>query len=159
MRKILTIACVAMLSTGMVVMAQAPQHPNVKRGERKEMRQEKREHFNPEKRAEMMAKQLELTEAELVKLKALFEKQEAKATKHREEMKKQREEQRAKMEAERKANQADLIKIIGQEKFNELQAKRITHLQRENQKLKMRKDGDRPEFCRRMMMKQRTEKK
>jgi len=63
------------------------------------------------------------------------------------------------MEAERKANQAELIKIIGQEKFNELQAKRITHLQRENQKLKMRKNGDRPEFRRRMMMKQRANKK
>ena len=159
MRKILIIACVAMLSIGMVVMAQAPQHPNVKRGEHKEMRQEKREHINPEKRAEMMAKQLGLTEAEQVKLKALFEKQEAKATKHREEMKKQREEHRAKMESVRKSNQADLIKIIGQEKFNELQSKRIARLERENQRLKMRQNNDRPEPRRRMMMKQRMEQK
>lgn len=156
MKRIVIIAGIALLSAGMWVSAQTTDRPGAKKGERYEMRQGNWEHMNPEKRAEMMASQLQLSEAEQVKLKALFEKQEAKAAKHREEMKKQRDENRAKMEAERKANQAELIKVIGQEKFNELQAKRIAHLQRQNQELKMRKNGDRPEFRHRKMMKRRA---
>ena len=156
MKRIVAIASIAVLSVGMLVSAQTLQCPYVKKGECQEMRQGKQERMNPEKRAEMMAKQLELTEAEQLKLKVLFEKQEAKAITHREEMKKQRDEHRAKMEEERKANQAEIIKVIGQEKFDELQTKRISHLQRENQKLKMRKNCDRPEFRRRMMMKYRA---
>lgn len=164
MKRIVIIAGIALLSAGMWVSGQTTDRPGAKKGERYEMRQgnrehmnpEKRERMNPEKRAEMMATQLQLSEAEQMKLKALFEKQEAKAAKHREEMKKQRDENRAKMEAERKANQAELIKVIGQEKFNELQAKRIAHLQRQNQELKMRKNGDRPEFRHRKMMRHRA---
>lgn len=159
MRKFLVIACVAMMSASVVVSAQSPRGPELKGGEQKEMRQGKQERMNPEKRAELMAKQLELTAAEQLKLKLLFEKQQANAVKHREEMKKQREEHRAKMESVRKSNQADLIKIIGQEKFNELQSKRIARLERENLRLKMRQNNDRPEPRRRMMMKQRMEQK
>jgi len=111
------------------------------------MRQPERKTVTPEKRAEFMAKQLELTDAEKAKVQALFEKQEVKAKQRQEEMKKMREEHRAKMDVERSVNQAELIKIIGKEKFQEMQSQRIARLEKENNMLKMRAQrGDCPYY-------------
>lgn len=133
MKRIVSIALVAVVLLGTVTTVEA-QRRDMRKGE---MRQGKREMMSAEQRAGFMAKQLDLTDAERLKLQALFEKQETKAMKHREEMQKMREERRAKMAAERKANQAELIKIIGNDKFQELQAKRIARLENENRRLKM----------------------
>lgn len=133
MKRIVSITIVTVMLLGVLSTVEA-QGREMRKGE---MRQGKREMMSPEKRAAFMAKQLELSDAEKLKLQALFEKQEAKAIKHREEMKKMREERHLKMIAERTANQAELIKIIGNEKFQELQSKRIARLEQENRKLKM----------------------
>ena len=88
-----------------------------------------------------MAEQLQLTDVEKAKVQALFEKQQAKAKQRQEEMKSNREEQRAKMDAERKAYEAELIKIIGNEKFQQHQAQRIARLENKNRKMRMRSEG------------------
>jgi hypothetical protein len=133
MKRIVSIAIVTVMLLGMLSTVEA-QGREMRKGV---MRQGKREMVSPEKRAEFMAKQLELSDVEKLKLQVLFEKQEAKAIKHREEMKKMREERHLKMIAERKSNQAELIKIIGNEKFQELQSKRIARLEHQNRKLKI----------------------
>lgn len=148
MKKYVTLAMAVIIMLGMALTVEAQaregrQRPAVK----KEMKQPEKKVVTPQQRAEFMAKQLELTDAEKAKLQTLFEKQELKAKQHREEMKKEREELRAKFEAERKANQEDLIKIIGNEKFQKMQSQRIARLEKENKMLKMRmmhKDGPSP---------------
>jgi len=159
MRKFVATLVAVSMVVGLAVNAQSQARQERRNPQHKVMQEGRPPMISPEKKAEFMAKELELNDAEKAKVQALFEKQTLKAKQHQEEMKKMMDDHRVLRESERAANEAELIKIIGQEKFNELQAKRITHLQRENQKLKMRKDGDRPEFRRRMMMKQRTEKK
>ncbi|GAB1415075.1 hypothetical protein MASR2M117_04810 [Paludibacter sp.] len=88
----------------------------------------------PEKRAEFLAKQLELSDAEKAKVQALFEKQDVKIKQRQEQMQKLREEHLATMETERKANEAELIKIIGNEKFQKMQAQKISRLERINKR-------------------------
>lgn len=102
-----------------VIIAQQPQCPNQKarQGERKEMRQENKEKLTPQKRAGYMAVDLELTDAQRKKLEVLFEKQDKQREEHRAEMAKVREQQRLKAEDMRKANEAEMEKILGPEKF------------------------------------------
>jgi periplasmic protein CpxP/Spy len=130
-------AVIIMLGTTLSVQAQARQNRQ-RPAAGNEMRQPERKTVTPEKRAEFMAKQLELTDAEKVKLQDFIEKQEVKAKQRQEEMKKVREAQREKIEADRKANQAELIKIIGNEKYQQMQSQRIARLEKENRMLKMR---------------------
>ena len=77
-----------------------------------------------------MAKQLNLTDAEKAKVKALFESQDANRQKKQAEMKKTREEMKAKFEAERKSQDAELQKIIGAEKFQKFQATRAERFEK-----------------------------
>ncbi len=142
MKKYVAFAMAAFLMLGMTVsilaqVRQGGQGPAT----RNEVRQPERKMITPEKRAEMMAEQLQLTDAEKAKVQALFEKQQEKAKQRQEEMKDNREEQRAKMDAERKAYEAELIKIIGNEKYQQHQAQRIARLENENRKMKMRSEG------------------
>ena len=114
------ITIVAMIfALGTVMMAQQPQRPNHKarQGERKEMRQENKEKLTPKKRAGYMAVDLELTDAQRKKLEVFFEKQDKQREEHRAEMAKVREQQRLKAEDMRKANEAEMEKILGPEKF------------------------------------------
>lgn len=114
------IAIVAMIfAFSTVMMAQQPQRPNQKarQGERKEMRQENKEKLTPQKRAGYMAVDLELTDAQRKKLEVFFEKQDKQREEHRAEMAKVREQQRLKAEDMRKANEAEMEKILGPEKF------------------------------------------
>jgi len=99
--------------------------------------QSERPQVSPEKRAEKMAKELGLSDAEKVKVQALFEKQEAARIQHQSEVTKLREERMAKFEAERKAQDAQLIKIIGQEKFQKLENERIAF----KEKIAARREG------------------
>lgn len=102
------------------------------------MRQDVKEKITPEKRAEYMAKQLELSDVEKAKVQALFEKQDAKIKQQMEEVKKLKEEQKAKFEANRKAQEDELIKIIGNDKFRQLQSNRIARLEKENRMHRMK---------------------
>lgn len=141
MKKYVAFAMAAILLLGMTVSIQAQVRQGGQGPARNEVRQPERKMITPEKRAEMMAEQLQLTDAEKAKVQALFEKQQAKAKQRQEEMKDNREEQRAKMDAERKAYEAELIKIIGNEKFQQHQAQRIARLENENRKMRMRSEG------------------
>ena len=142
MKRYVTFAMVAILMLGMTLSVQAQVRQGGQRpAAGKEMRQPERKMITPEKRAEIMAEQLQLTDVEKAKVQALFEKQQEKAKQRQEEMKNNREEQRAKMDAERKAYEAELIKIIGNEKFQQHQAQRIARLENKNRKMRMRSEG------------------
>lgn len=147
------LAVVFMLST--VAVAQGQRQPNHNKGDKKEMRQEVKEKITPEKRAEFMAKQLQLSDVEKAKIQALYEKQDAKAKQQMEEVKKLKEEQKAKFEANRKAQEDELIKIIGNDKFRQLQSMRIARLEKENRmhRMKMMQQGPGTEQQRMMMEK------
>lgn len=138
MRKyvLLVLAAAFMLSTS--VVAQGQIQPKHNKGDKKEMRQEVKEKITPEKRAEYMAKQLQLSDVEKAKVQALFEKQDAKIKQQMEEVKKMKEEQKAKFEANRKAQEDELIKIIGNDKFRQLQSNRIARLEKENRMHRMK---------------------
>lgn len=139
MKRSVTLAMLVVFMLGMTLSVQAQYRNNKQRpGAGTELRQPERKYVSPEKRAEMMAKHLELTAEEKAKVQALFEDQDMKRKQRMEEMKQKREELKAKLEAERNANQAELISIIGNEKFQQMQSKRIQHLEKELRKMKMR---------------------
>jgi len=121
----LVMASAILFSVAVSGQEQTP--PQGRKSDRKEFKQAERPQVSPEKRAEKMAKELGLTDAEKAKVQALFEKQEAVRVQHQSEVIKLREEHMAKFEAERKAQDAGLVKIIGQEKFQKLENERTEH--------------------------------
>lgn len=78
----------------------------------------------PQMRADRMATELGLTDAERLKVKALFEKEDANRVKRMDEMQAAKKEMKAKFDNDRKSNDAELEKIIGKEKFQKLTDKR-----------------------------------
>lgn len=97
---------------------------------RVERRQRVENRWTPEKRAEIMAEQLKLSETEKAQVKALLEKNEKERLAQvieqrakRENLKKERDARRAEMQELReqaiKANEAELEKIIGKEKVEQ----------------------------------------
>lgn len=88
-----------------------------------------------EQRADMMAKNLDLTEKEKVEVLTLLQKRDAEHEKRIEERRIQQESQRAEREAVRKANDEELKAIIGVEKFQ--QYKKIRSENRDKNKNKM----------------------
>ncbi|NDV47607.1 hypothetical protein D0T49_11165 [Paludibacter sp. 221] len=143
MKKLMLFTLVAFFAGNMAVMSQNHRHhPN--NGERTEM---KRERISAEQRAERMAKQLELTNDERMKVQALFEKQDKEREKEMAEMQKQREEKQAKAKAKKEKQDAELQKIIGKKKFEQLQARRAENQdnmrQKEMHKKHPAKKGDR----------------
>jgi len=132
------ILCAVLMSAGSLVLnAQAPrQHNGMGQGPGQNA-----EMVTPEARADRMAKHLELTAGQKAKVLELFKKQEMQMNAAREEMKKMREKnekisdaQREKFAAQRKANDAELEKIIGAEKFAKLQAEREGQMQKMKEK-------------------------
>ena len=95
-----------------------------KKGDWKKSGQDDRLRVSPQMRAEKMAKKLGLTDAEKSKVEALFVKQDANRDQHEAEIKKVRDERMARFENERKAQDAELEKIIGNEKFQKLENER-----------------------------------
>lgn len=77
----------------------------------------------PKERAEHMAKELDLTDKQKGEVQALFEKQATQQKEKREKVKKERTEkaeiQKNEFETARKAQNAELEKIIGKEKFQQ----------------------------------------
>ncbi|NDP19453.1 MAG: hypothetical protein GZ091_00010 [Paludibacter sp.] len=137
MKKYAMVALAAFFMLSTVLTAQNQAQPNHERVGKKEFKHEEKKMVSPEKKAEFMAKQLELSDVDKAKVQSLFEKQEAKHKVQMEEMKKMREEQKAKFETDRKVMETDLIKIIGNEKFQKLQAIQIDHLKKMNRSEKM----------------------
>jgi hypothetical protein len=90
-----------------LAQAQAPEHS--RNGERPMM--------TPQIRAERMAKELNLTDAEKSKVQALFEKENADRKSNQAEVQKTKEELKTDFEKQRKANNAELENIIGKEKY------------------------------------------
>lgn len=133
MRKyvIVAMASLFMLGSGLTAQQQAPQRQQ--RPERKEAQKAEIPQLSAEKKAERMAKELQLTEQEQKKVQELFEKQEERRIKHQAEIEKQKEKFRKMYESERKAHDAELEKIIGKEKFAQLQAKRAEQMKKLNQ--------------------------
>lgn len=98
------------------------------KGPKPEMRQGNRPQMTPEMRAERLAKQVELTDAQKAQVKAMYEKQDADRQKNQGNVQKTREEMKAQFDAERKAQDTELEKIIGTEKFQKLQAIRAERM-------------------------------
>lgn len=140
----LAVACVFTLS----VAAQQPNEGPDKqeRGPRKEMKKEMKEKFSPKKRAGYMAVDLDLTDAQRDKLQALFEKQDKVREERMTEMKKQKEKDLTKREEMRKANDAELEKILGAEKFKQFKAKQAERMEKMKQKAGKRTRGDNMSF-------------
>jgi Spy/CpxP family protein refolding chaperone len=117
-------------------MAQNPTPPQNQdhHGEKKELKHAERPMLSPEKRAEKLAKELELSEAQKADVQALFVKQEAKRHEEVAKIEKLRAEMRTKFEAQRKSNDEALAKIIGKEKFEKLQSLRSERLEKMNNK-------------------------
>jgi len=129
----LVMASAFMFSVATFAQDQTPQHE--KKSEKKEFKQGDKSQVSPEKKADKMAKDLGLTDAQKLKVQALFEKQNVKRTHHQAEVKKIREDQKAKFEADRKSMDEELMNIIGKEKFQQLESKRT--------ELKEKRDGRR----------------
>ncbi len=137
MKKYAMVALAAFFMISTVLTAQNQAQPKHEREGKKELKHEGKKMVSPEQRAEFMAKQLELSDVDKAKVQSLFEKQEAKHKVQMEEIKEIKVEQKAKFEADRKVMETDLIKIIGNEKFQKLQAIQIDHLKKMNRSGKM----------------------
>ncbi len=93
----------------------------------------------PQMRADKMAKELSLTDAEKAKVKELFEKEDANRIKMADEVYKVKQEFKAKFEAQKKTNEVELQKIIGTEKFQKLQTLRTVNMEKMKERMhKMR---------------------
>lgn len=126
MRKVALILFVGIFIMSSNIFAQN-NNDSTKRVER---RQRVENRWTPEKRAEIMAEQLKLSETEKAQVKALLEKNEKERLAQvieqrakRENLKKERDARRAEMQELReqaiKANEAELEKIIGKEKVDQ----------------------------------------
>jgi len=80
----------------------------------------------PEKRAERLAKVLDLNASQKADVQSLFEKQEAMRKQQMEKIEKMRDEMKTQLEAQRKTNDDALAKIVGQEKFQKYQSMRTS---------------------------------
>jgi len=141
MKKYAVLVFIFLLVVGFTVSAQDQTSTPARKGQMREQRKGDQSTITPEKRAERMATDLGLTNAEKVKVQALFEKQDAKMKAQHAEMKKVREEQRAKIESERKVQDQELEKIIGKEKFQKhqsMRAERHTKVKQRHEKMKHR---------------------
>ena len=92
-----------------------------------------------EKRADYWAKELDLTDKQKTEMLTLFEKQDAERVKKQADNAQEREAKREAFQAERKAQDAELKKIVGEEKFQQLQQKRAEQKKKTERNVKMRK--------------------
>jgi len=135
----LALAAMFMMSVATVAQEQAPSK-DWKEGKR-ELKKGDKPMITPEKRAEKLAKTLDLNAAQKADVQALFEKQDAKRHQEMEKFEKMRAEMKAKFEAERKANDEALAKIIGQEKFQKFQTIRAERQDKMKDKMKHMRKG------------------
>jgi len=117
MKKNLILMVGALFLISVASHAQNQKNVSDKEGTKKEMRQNAPQRMSAENRAEYWAKELNLTNEEKGKITELFKKQDETRMQQRADMQKSREERQAFMESQRKANDAEMEKIIGKEKF------------------------------------------
>ena len=129
----------------LALSAQDATPPQGEKSPRKEFRKGDRPMVSPEKRAEKMAQELGLSAAEKTKVQALFEKQDAKHKEQMEKGEKVKAEMKAKFDAERKANDDEMIKIIGPEKFKKLEDLRAEKMEKMKQHREKRGGNHHPE--------------
>lgn len=134
----LVLASIFMFSTTLMAQEQTPRHG--KKGERKEFKRGEMSEMSAQKKAEFMAKKLELTDAEKARVQALMEKQDVKRKQHQAEIQKMKEDLKAKVKAEQKEQKAELESIIGKEKFQKLETMRSEKMHK-MQKMKHRRDA------------------
>ena len=127
MQKYAKLILAAIFIFSMSAMAQEQTPPPTPPPAQNGMRQGPRQQLSAQVRAENMAKDLSLTDAEKAKVQEVFEKNDVIFTKFRTEVSRDSPDFREKFKALRDAQNADLIKVIGQEKFDtyqKLQAER-----------------------------------
>lgn len=127
MKKYAKLVLASLFLFSMSVMAQDQTPPPAKTGGQNEMRQGPRQQMSAQQRAENMAKDLSLTAEEKAKVQEVYEKNDVLFTKFRSEVKRDDPDFRTKFKALRDAQDADLIKVIGNDKFQtwqKLQAER-----------------------------------
>ena len=112
----------------MAVMAQDQMPQRGQGGARPEMRQGNRQMATPQIRAERLAKELSLTDAEKTQVQALYEKQDAERQKLQADGQKSREEMKTQFDAQRKLMDENLEKIIGAEKMQKYQTLRAERM-------------------------------
>lgn len=122
------------------VAGQAQNQKNVsdKEGTKSEMRQNAPQRMSAESRAEYWAKELNLTNEEKAKITELFKKQDEARMQQRADMQKSREERQAFMESQRKANDAEMEKIIGKEKFQKYDSIRTARMEKMRDRMRNR---------------------
>jgi hypothetical protein len=124
MKKYALSALFLLFVTSASLLAQAPVAKSEQKNRRDEFAGRKHKVFSAEERTNFIAKEVGLTDAEKVKVQALFVKQDQKREKHRLEIEQIRLKELTKMEEERKLQDAELETIIGKEKFQKVVAKR-----------------------------------
>lgn len=124
MKRYVVSALFLLFVTSSSLFAQTPVATPEKKDHRNEFGGGKHKLLSAEERTNFIAKEVGLTDAEKVKVQALFTKQDEKREKHRIELEQARLKEITKMEAERKTQDAELEKIIGKEKFQKVLAKR-----------------------------------
>jgi len=134
MKKYVMLAFAAILSLGITISAQDQTPPLGGQGGPGGQRGQGMQ-FTPKERADRLAKQLNLTDEEKAKVEELYKNQDARREKMKQEMdqkkndkkseiKEDQEKNRAKYDEQRKADDEDLLKIIGKEKFEKYQTMR-----------------------------------
>jgi periplasmic protein CpxP/Spy len=124
MKKYAVSALFLLFATGSSLLAQESTVLSEKKEHRNEFGKGKHKVMSAEERTNFIAKEIGLTDAEKVKVQALFIKQDEKREKHRLELEQARLKEMTKMAEERKSQDAELEKIIGKEKFQKVIAKR-----------------------------------
>ncbi len=127
MKKYVKLALASVFFFSMSVMAQDQIPTPANNGTQNGMRQGPRQQASAQLRAERMAKDLSLTDAEKAKVQEVYEKNDVLFTKFRSEVSRESPGFREKFKALRDAQDAELEKIIGKEKFQtwqKLQAER-----------------------------------
>ncbi|MBP7152550.1 MAG: hypothetical protein KBA43_07805 [Paludibacteraceae bacterium] len=138
MKKNLILMVGALFLISVASHAQNQKNVSDKEGTKKEMRQNAPQRMSAENRAEYWAKELNLTNEEKGKITELFKKQDETRMQQRSDMQKSREERQAFMESQRKANDAEMEKIIGKEKFQKYDSIRSERMQKMRDRMKNR---------------------
>ena len=121
MKKYLKLIFISMFLISMSAMAQQQVPPAGQGGQGNGMRM--RQQLPPKERAEAIAKELSLSDADKAKVQAIYEKNDSIFTKFRTEVSRDSPDFREKFTALRAAQDADLSAVIGKEKYEAYQKK------------------------------------
>ncbi len=142
MKKYAMFLLASALTMSVTVFAQEqtapPRQEKMRTEKRVEFRQKHKGIVTPQMRADKMAKELGLSDAEKAKVKTLIEKNDQLRIQRADEMQKMRKDFKAKIEKDRDAQKAELEKIIGKEKFDKLQAMRAEKAEKMKSMMKER---------------------